>query len=70
MDPLENPYTPNAGANPPVLVGRSDELTSFKLLLARRARGRSEQSMIITGLRGVGKTVLLGAFRKEAISAD
>ncbi|WP_324642407.1 ATP-binding protein [Pseudarthrobacter sp. LT1] len=69
MDPLDNPYTPNAGANPPVLVGRSDELASFKLLLARLARGRSEQSMIITGLRGVGKTVLLGAFRKEAISA-
>lgn len=70
MDPLENPYTPNAGANPPVLVGRTDELASFRLLLARLARGRSEQSMIITGLRGVGKTVLLGAFRKEAISAD
>ncbi|MCD4849672.1 ATP-binding protein [Arthrobacter sp. AK01] len=70
MDPLENPYTPNAGANPPVLVGRTDELASFKLLLARLARGRSEQSMIITGLRGVGKTVLLGAFRKEAISAE
>lgn len=69
MDPLENPYTPNAGAKPPVLVGRTDELASFKLLLGRLARGRSEQSMIITGLRGVGKTVLLGAFRKEAIAA-
>ena len=64
MDPRENPYTPNAGARPPVLVGRSDQLATFEVLLARLARGRSEQSMIITGLRGVGKTVLLAEFRE------
>lgn len=66
MDPLENPYTPNAGAVPPALVGRTDQLESFELLLARLKRGRSEQSMIVTGLRGVGKTVLLGTFRDKA----
>lgn len=66
MDPLENPYTPNAGAIPPVLVGRSDQLDSFAMLLARLKRGRTEQSMIVTGLRGVGKTVLLGTFREKA----
>ncbi|MHB1171018.1 MAG: AAA family ATPase [Lacisediminihabitans sp.] len=66
MDPLTNPYTPNAGAKPPLLVGRDDQLASFGLLLARLARGRAEQSMIITGLRGVGKTVLLNEFRKRA----
>lgn len=68
MDPRENPYTPNAGAQPPALTGREDELTAFEVLLARLERGASEQSMIITGLRGVGKTVLLGAFRARAES--
>ena len=69
MDPLRNPYTPNAGARPQALVGRDDQLASFDLLLARLSRGRTEQSMIITGLRGVGKTVLLGRFRAKAESA-
>ena len=67
MDPLTNPYTPNAGAEPQVIAGRDDQLASFDLLLARLARGRTEQSMIITGLRGVGKTVLLGRFRTTAL---
>lgn len=70
MDPLTNPYTPNAGATPPLLVGRDDQLASFGLLLARLTRGRTEQSMIITGLRGVGKTVLLNEFRKRAAQAQ
>jgi hypothetical protein len=67
MDPRSNPYTPNAGARPPALVGREAELESFDVLLARLERGATEQSMIITGLRGVGKTVLLGAFRDIAL---
>ena len=66
MDPRLNPYTPNAGARPPVLVGRADLLTAFDVLLARLLRGRTEQSMIVTGLRGVGKTVLLGELRAMA----
>ncbi len=66
MDPLANPYTPNAGAMPPLIVGREDQLKSFELLLARMSKGRAEQSMIITGLRGVGKTVLLQQFRNKA----
>lgn len=69
MDPVTNPYTPNAGARPDVLVGRDDQLASFDILLKRLARGRAEQSMIITGLRGVGKTVLLGQFREKALAA-
>jgi hypothetical protein len=48
------------------LVGRNNELATFDVLLARLERGATEQSMIITGLRGVGKTVLLGAFRDRA----
>lgn len=66
MDPVLNPYTPNAGAQPPAVVGRDDLMTSFRILLARLTAGRTSQSMIITGLRGVGKTVLLNNFRKEA----
>jgi hypothetical protein len=65
MHPSQNPYTPNAGAPPPVLAGRDDQLKSFDVLLDRLQSGRTEQSMIITGLRGVGKTVLLGEFRKK-----
>jgi hypothetical protein len=67
---LTNPYTPNAGAEPQAVVGRDDQLDSFDLLLARNERGRTEQSMIITGLRGVGKTVLLGQFRVRALERD
>jgi hypothetical protein len=66
VDPVRNPYTPNAGAMPPVLAGRDAELAAFDILLARLEGGRTEQSMIITGLRGVGKTVLLEEFRKRA----
>ena len=69
MDPRRNPYTPNAGARPPVLVGRDDQLETFDLLLGRLTNGYSEQSMIITGLRGVGKTVLLGEFRARAMES-
>lgn len=70
MQALTNPYTPNAGAEPQAVVGRGDQLESFDLLLARIERGRTEQSMIVTGLRGVGKTVLLGQFRTKAMERD
>lgn len=70
MDPLDNPYTPNAGATPPVLVGRKNQLEAFELLIQRLARGYNEQSMIVTGLRGVGKTVLLNSFRERAESMN
>ena len=66
MDPRYNPYTPNVGAKPPVLAGRATELDAFDVLLSRLERGATEQSMIVTGLRGVGKTVLLGEFRRRS----
>ena len=69
MDNLDNPYTPNAGASPEALIGRDDQTASFEVLLRRLQRGRSEQSMIITGLRGVGKTVLLNRFEQIAREA-
>ena len=70
MQAVANPYTPNAGAEPQAVVGRDDQLGSFDLLLERISRGRTEQSMIITGLCGVGKTVLLGQFRTKALGRD
>ena len=70
MDRRTNPYTPNAGARPPFLVGRDRELEAFDILLTRMENGLPRQSMIITGLRGVGKTVLLGAFREIAEEHD
>lgn len=66
MRPHENPYTPNAGARPPLLVGRDNELEAFEVLLERLRRGHTEQSMLITGLRGVGKTVLLTSLDERA----
>jgi hypothetical protein len=68
MDRRSNPYTPNAGASPPALAGRSEELESFDVLLDRLLNGYTEQSMLLSGLRGVGKTVLLGQFREQALA--
>lgn len=67
MDRRLNPYTPNAGAKPPVLVGREAELETFDVLLARLAEGRTAQSLVVVGLRGVGKTVLLGECRQRTL---
>ena len=62
MDPARNPYNPGAGAPPPALVGREDAIRSFDIAVRRFALGRSARSMLLTGLRGVGKTVLLREF--------
>lgn len=69
MDPIKNPYTPGAGTRPSELAGRDEEIENFRILLARLRDGRSEQSQIVTGLRGVGKTVLLNTFEDYAESA-
>lgn len=66
MDRSRNPYTPNAGAPPKYLAGRHTEVDDFRTLLQRLQRGYTEQSVIVTGLRGVGKTVLLGEYQKTA----
>ena len=69
MDPVQNPYAPGAGQRPPELAGRDDQLRQFDVVLERIARGRPERSMVLTGLRGVGKTVLLNAMRSAAVRA-
>ncbi|MGN6556625.1 MAG: ATP-binding protein [Solirubrobacterales bacterium] len=66
MDPIANPYTPNAGSRPPELAGREGEIEQFRVLLGRLKGGLTEQSIIARGLRGVGKTVLLNAFEDQA----
>ena len=67
MDPVRNPFAPGAGQRPPELAGRDRELDAFEILLERVARGRPERSLVLTGLRGVGKTVLLVELRSMAI---
>jgi hypothetical protein len=69
MDPVRNPYAPGAGRRPPELAGRATELAAFDVVLERIARGRSERSIVLTGLRGVGKTVLLNSLRSAAVRA-
>jgi len=66
MNPLTNPFSPGAGNQPPALAGRSELLHKVKVLLARVKAGRSEQSLFMVGLRGVGKTVLLNRVREMA----
>ncbi len=67
MDPVGNPYAPGAGQRPPELAGRDAELSAFDVTLERLSRGRAERSIVLTGLRGVGKTVLLNAMRSQAV---
>ncbi len=59
MDPLNNPFSPGAGTPPPELAGRSDILNHALLTFARIKNRKAEKSILITGLRGTGKTVLL-----------
>ncbi len=67
MDPVRNPYAPGAGQRPPELAGRDAELTGFDVVLERVSRSKPERSIVLTGLRGVGKTVLLNAMRSAAV---
>jgi hypothetical protein len=69
VDPIRNPYAPGAGQRPPELAGRDEQLDAFDVVLERVARGRPERSIVLTGLRGVGKTVLLNALRSAAVRA-
>ncbi len=66
MDPIRNPFSPGAGSPPPELVGRDPILRQADILLGRVKQGRSEKSMLLTGLRGVGKTVLLKEIERRA----
>lgn len=66
MDRTNNPFAPGAGAPPPELVGRDSILEDASILMKRIMRKRPEKSMLLTGLRGVGKTVLLNQMERMA----
>ena len=69
MDPIDNPFSPGAGAPPPELVGRDPLLEQARILLGRVKQKRPEKSLLLTGLRGVGKTVLLNDIERMAKAA-
>jgi hypothetical protein len=69
MDPDHNPFSPGAGTPPPALVGRNPLLQKADIALQRIQIGLSAKSLILVGLRGVGKTVLLFRIREQAEEA-
>jgi hypothetical protein len=66
MDPARNPFAPGAGTSPPELAGRDELLAAVALAITRIRAGRSAKSVLMIGLRGVGKTVLLNRMRDDA----
>src|SRR3972149_7058171 len=69
MDPVKNPYAPGAGTPPPELAGRDELRETVRIALERVRRGRSTKSILMVGLRGVGKTVLLDRMREDCEAA-
>jgi hypothetical protein len=69
MDIESNPYAPGSGARPPLLAGRGDELALLDELIIRTSAGLPGRGIVLTGLRGVGKTVLLDRLRRRAEDA-
>ena len=69
MDMATNPFVPGAGSSPPNLMGRLDIMEQARVLFARVKAGRFEKAIILTGLRGVGKTVLLNRMQLLAREA-
>jgi hypothetical protein len=66
MDKIRNPFSPGAGSPPPELAGRENILEQARVLLGRVRARRPEKSLLLTGLRGVGKTVLLNEIERLA----
>ncbi|MDV8071385.1 ATP-binding protein [Rhodococcus sp. IEGM 1366] len=66
MDLELNPFTPGSGLRPPALEGRNDQIEAFDLLVARSKRRNYDRGMILSGLRGVGKTSLLNYLAHHA----
>jgi hypothetical protein len=66
VDAVDNPFAPGAGLRPPVLAGREAELAAFDAVLRRGELGRVSRGLVLTGLRGVGKTVLLNEMADRA----
>lgn len=69
MDPINNPFSPGAGTPPPELAGRDELRETVRILLERVKLGRPTKSILMVGLRGVGKTVLLDRMREDGEAA-
>lgn len=69
MDPITNPFAPGAGTPPPELAGRNDVRETVRVAIERVRRGLPTKSILMVGLRGVGKTVLLDRMRDDAEGA-
>lgn len=69
MDPVSNPFAPGAGTQPPELAGRDDLRETIRVAIERVRRGLPAKSILMVGLRGVGKTVLLDRMRDDAEAA-
>lgn len=69
MDRIRNPFSPGAGSPPPELAGRDRILEEARVLLGRVKARKPEKSLLLTGLRGVGKTVLLNEMERMAVGA-
>ena len=69
MDPITNPFAPGAGTPPPELAGRDELRETVRIAIARVRRGLPTKSLLMVGLRGVGKTVLLDRVRNDAEGA-
>lgn len=69
MDRTLNPYAPGSGLRPPAMEGRNAEIETFAVLLQRAQHGLHNRGMVLSGLRGVGKTVLLNHLRASAEQA-
>ncbi len=67
MDPVRNPFAPGAGSPPPELAGRDEIIEGASIAIQRILLGRHEQSQILLGLRGTGKTVLLNRIENLAL---
>lgn len=65
-----NPYAPGSGLKPKVLEGRDLELAAVDTVVARARNRLQSRAVVLSGLRGVGKTVLLNAFRAHAEKMD
>ena len=66
MNPATNPFAPGAGTAPPELAGRDELLDSVRVAIERIRAGRAAKSVLMIGLRGAGKTVLLDRMRDDA----
>src|SRR5271165_1969201 len=69
VDPVRNPYSPGAGSPPPELAGRDKVREQARIAMARIQIGNPAKSVLMVGLRGVGKTVLLDKIRQDADSS-